>query len=132
MKNVFKTVAIACIALVLVSCGGAPSTSNHAESVCRCMNEAGLEDISMSKVMDRRYMRDMENEAEEKLPPCLLNVVKEMAEDLDGLSKNDQTAYTKSFLKDCIDTDCSDKIIGLVPFDMMGLALGELEREVNR
>ena len=33
-----------------------------------------------------------------------------------GLSKNDQTAYTKSFLKDCIDTDCSDKIIGLVPF----------------
>jgi hypothetical protein len=132
MKNVFKTLVVALTALALVSCGGAPSTSNHAESVCSCMNEAGLEDISMSKVMDYRYMRDMENNAEEKLPPCLLKVVKAMAEDLDGLSKNDQTAYTKSFLKDCIDTDCSDQIIGLVPFDMMGLAIGQLEREVNR
>ena len=132
MKGIIKTLTIACVAAVSVSCGGVPSTSSHAESICDCMNEVGLEEMNLSKLSDRSFQRETERAAEEILPPCLLKVAKEMNEDIDALSKDDKVAYTRSFLKDIIDTDCSEKILSLMPFDAMGLSIGLMEKEIEK
>ena len=128
MKNTIKLVVVGVITILITSCGS--NTKEHAEALCDCMNEAGLEDLSLSKLQDRSYMRSREKAMEEQTP-CVMKIVKGIEEDLEGLSKDDQVAYTKSFLKDCVDTDCSGKILSLVPFDMMGFAVDEMEKEVN-
>ena len=54
-----------------------------------------------------------------------------MEEEISDLSKNDKKEYTKAFLKACIDTECTDIGLDLIPYDLLGLGLGEAESVIN-
>jgi hypothetical protein len=74
----------------------------------------------------------MEDKMEEEIPTCALKVFREIEKDMDDMSKNEKKEYTKAFLKSCIDTDCADIALSLVPYDMMGLGLNEAENQLKR
>lgn len=68
---------------------------------------------------------------EKIVPKCLLRIVKEMEEEISDLSKGEKKEYTKAFSKACIDTECTDIILDLIPYYLFGLALQEAKSEIN-
>lgn len=107
-------------------------TNQHARDLCDCLDDIGLNELSLSDFQDSRFMNDMERKAEEKLPPCVLKIAKNMEADLEDLNKSERVEYTQSFIKDCIDSDCAENLIRLIPFDMMGMFVGKAEEEMER
>lgn len=118
------------------SCGDDGKKDNdsnqHAQDLCKCLDEIGLNEVSLLDLNDYRFMNDMERKAEENLPPCVLKIAKNMEADLEDLNKSERVEYSQSFLKACIDTKCAENMIGLIPFDMMGMAIGLVEKEMER
>jgi hypothetical protein len=134
MKKTFYSIFAAGTLLILSACGGAEAAAeDHAEELCSCLTEAGLDNsLSILTLQDRTFRRDMEDKMENEIPTCALKVFREIEEDMDDMSKNEKKEYTKSFLKSCIDTDCADIALSLVPYDMMGLGLNEAENQLKR
>jgi hypothetical protein len=133
MKNIFYFITAVSIAIALSACGGVEAdAADHAKEMCECLQDAGLDNsISISKLQDRGFQRDLERKMEKTVPKCLLPIVKEMEEEISDLSKNDKKEYTKAFLKACIDTECTDIGLDLIPYDLLGLGLGEAESVIN-
>jgi hypothetical protein len=119
---------------VVAGCGSSESSAeNHAEEICDCLKEIGVnKDLNMVKMQDREFMRTMEDKAERVLPGKILKIMKEVDKDLSSLSKVEKKAYTRAFLKAMIDTDCADVALENIPYDMMGIAIGSMEREIER
>ena len=126
MKNfVFVTISFALLILI-ASCGSDPV--NHADSICNCLKEGGLNSsLSLMELDDLEDSMD-----EEEVTACVLNVFRKMEDDMSDMSKNDKKEYTKEFLKGVVDTECSDLILNAVPYDMLGLALTGAESELLR
>jgi hypothetical protein len=121
--------------LILTSCGGVESKAeSRAEAMCDCMQDAGVTDMSEIVLGSsfRRAMRMSNDKYTIDLPKCLLKVMKEMETDLQGLSKKEEKAYTKAFLKGCIDTDCADNLLDFVPYDELGKTIEQYERRIDR
>jgi hypothetical protein len=139
MKIVYYSILV--LAIFLTSCGSNESESaasnesksaDRAKEMCECLQDAGLDNsITISKLGDRRFQRDLERKMEKIVPKCLLRIVKKMEEEISDLSKNDKKEYTKAFLKACIDSECTDITLDLIPYDLLGLALEEAESEIN-
>ena len=147
MKIVYYSILV--LAIFLTSCGSNESESaasneskssafnesksaDRAKEMCECLQDAGLDNsITISKLGDRRFQRDLERKMEKIVPKCLLRIVKKMEEEISDLSKNDKKEYTKAFLKACIDTECTDITLDLIPYDLLGLALEGAESEIN-
>jgi hypothetical protein len=119
--------------LVFVGCSSPQSSAeNHAEEICDCLKEIGVnKDLTIAKMQDREFMRDMEDKAERTLPAKMIKIMKAIEKDLSSLSKDDKKEYTRTFLKAIIDTDCADVLFENIPYDMMGIAIGEMEREME-
>lgn len=134
LKNFLKITLVLIIGAVFTSCGSnEAATKNHAEKLCYCMEEVGLDkSMTLADLEDRDRMREMEKKAEETLPKCALSILKEVESDMDELNKSEKKDYTKSLLKNIIDTECSDVILQQVPFDMIGILIMQLEKEVER
>jgi len=126
MKNfVFVTISFALLILI-ASCGSDPV--NHADSICNCLKEGGLNSsLSLMELDDLEDSMD-----EEEVTACVLNVFRKMEDDMSDMSKNEKKEYTKEFLKGVVDTECSDLILNVVPYDMLGLALTGAESELLR
>ena len=120
--------------VVLSGCGGAEAKAeNHAEELCTCLTDAGLDNsLNILRLNDRSFMRDMEDKFQNEVPECAMKVFREMEKDLDDMSKNQKKEYTKAFLKACIDTDCADIAINMIPYDRMGMAVDMLEDQLRR
>lgn len=120
--------------LVVAGCGSSESSAeNHAEEICDCLKEIGVnKDLTIVKMQDREFMRGMEDKAERVLPGKILKIMKEVDKDLSSLSKDEKKAYTRAFLKAMIDTECADIALENIPYDMMGLAIGEMESEIEQ
>tara|TARA_B110000027_G_C15871737_1_gene191484 strand:+ start:21 stop:500 length:480 start_codon:yes stop_codon:yes gene_type:complete len=133
MKTIIYFISATSIAIALSACGGVEAdAAGHAKEMCECLQDAGLDNsISISKIQDRSFQRNLERKMEKTVPKCLLPIVKEMEEEISDLSKNDKKEYTKAFLKACIDTECADIALDLIPYDLLGLGLGEAERQIN-
>lgn len=134
MKTIIYSIAVGAMFLLLSSCGGVKANANdHAEEMCECLQDAGLDNtVSIMKLQDRSYTRDLERNMEKTVPRCMLPILKEIEEEINDLSKNDKKEYTKAFLKACIDTECADLALDMIPYDMLGIALGEAERQIER
>ncbi|PHR17272.1 MAG: hypothetical protein COA38_21000 [Fluviicola sp.] len=133
LNKTLKTALILVIGVAFSSCDNNQSvTKVYAEKLCDCMSEIGLDkSINAADLNDRRKMRKMERTAERMLPECTLATLKKIEADLDEMNKAEKKEYTKAFLKNVIDTECSDVILQNVPFDMIGLLVREVEREVG-
>lgn len=104
-------------------------TRGHAEKLCDCMQEIGLNDsLNSSDMSDHRKMRLLERNAEQSLPSCILPTLKEMQADMVEMGKSEKKEYTKAFLKNVIDTECSDLVLDNVPLDMIGVLIKEIEQ----
>ena len=58
-------------------------SADRAEEMCECLQDAGLDNsITISKLGDRRFQRDLERKVEKIVPKCLLRIVKEMEEEI--------------------------------------------------
>ncbi len=134
MKKTLYSIFTAAMFLVLSGCGGIEGAAeDHAEDLCKCLTDAGLDNsLSILSLQDRSFMRDMEDKMENEVPTCALKVFRKIEQDLDDMSKNQKKEYTKAFLKACIDTDCSDIALSLIPYDMMGMGLNEAESQLKR
>ena len=134
LKNTLKIALVLIIGATFTSCGSnQAATKEHAEKLCDCMEEVGLDNsMNVADLEDRKKMREIERKAEQKLPKCTLAILKDIEADMENMNKTDKKEYTKSFLKNVIDTECSDVILQNVPFDMMGMLIGQLEKEVER
>lgn len=136
MKKPFYSIFAAAMFLVLNGCGSGgveAAAEDYADELCTCLTEAGLDNsLSILSLQDRSFMRDMEDKMEDEIPTCALKVFRNIEQDLDDMSKNEKKEYTKAFLKACIDTDCSDIALGLIPYDMMGMGLNEAESQLKR
>jgi hypothetical protein len=108
MKTIIYFISATSIAIALSACGGVEAdAAGHAKEMCECLQDAGLDNsISISKIQDRSFQRNLER-------------------------KIDKKEYTKAFLKACIDTECADIALDLIPYDLLGLGLGEAERQIN-
>lgn len=107
--------------LLMVSCGG--KTKKHANKLCDCMKEVGIDDLSVSSMEDREFTRKMEK----KMPSCAKETLEAMNKEMNSMNKDQKVAYTKSFLKDVIDTECATKLLELIPYDMMDMAVKRLD-----
>jgi hypothetical protein len=134
LKNILKITFILIIGATFTSCGSnEAATRKHAEELCDCMEDIGLdESLSLADLNNYDQMREMEKKAEESLPKCAFAILKNIQSDLDELNKSEKKDYTKSFLKNVIDTECADVILDKVPFDMMGMLVVQMEKEVDR
>ena len=104
----------------------------HAEEICDCLKEVGVnEDLNLLKLQDRDFVRKMERKAERILPKKILKIMKEIESEMADLSKNEKKEYTRSFLKAAIDTECADVALDNIPYDMMGLFIDMLERQID-
>ena len=121
MKKSLILVVALTVSLLMVSCGG--KTKKHANKLCDCMKEVGIDDLSVSSMNDREFSRKMER----KMPSCAKETMETMNEEMKSMSKDQKVAYTKSFLKDVIDTECATKLLELIPYDMMDMAVKELD-----
>lgn len=133
VKNSLKVLTILIIGAVISSCvSNEAKTRDHAEALCDCMKEIGLnDDLTAEDLEDRRKVRKMENDAERHLPKCALPILKEMKVEMDELGKSEKKEYTKAFLKNVIDTDCADVVLDNVPFEALGLLIDDLESQVD-
>ena len=139
MKKIYYLIIAVAISLTSCNSNKAESAASNesksadrAEEMCECLQDAGLDNsITISKLGDRRFQRDLERKMEKIVPKCLLRIVKKMEEEISDLSKNDKKEYTKAFLKACIDTECTDITLDLIPYDLLGLALEGAESEIN-
>jgi len=134
MKTIIYSIMATSMIVLLGACGSPEKKANdHAEEICECLQDAGLDNsLSLIKLQDRRYMNEMEDKMEKTVPKCMLAILKEMDEEISELSKKEKKEYTKAFLKGCIDTECADIALDLIPYDMLGIALGEAERQIER
>lgn len=135
MKKTIYSIFAALMFLVLNGCsaGVGASTEDHANKLCTCLTEAGLDNsLSILNLRDGSFMKDMDDKMEEEVPTCALEVFRKMEKDIDDMSKNEKKEYTKAFLKSCIDTDCADIALSLIPYDMMGMGLNEAESQLKR
>ena len=134
MKTIIYSISAGVMLLILSACGGTKAdANNHAKEMCKCLQDAGLDSsISTSKLMDREFIMEIEKKMEETVPRCILPIVEEMEKEINELSKNEKKEYTKALMKAVIDTECSDLALDLIPFDMLGIALGEAERQIER
>ncbi|MDC3253052.1 hypothetical protein OAU25_02245 [Crocinitomicaceae bacterium] len=124
-KTIYSILAFALL-LTTVSCSGG-NPSGHADEMCDCLKEGGF-DNSIS-LMD---LEDLEDSFEGEVPACMLSVFRKIEDDMADMSKNDKKEYTKDFLKGVVDTECSDIILDVIPYDMFGLALTGAETELLR
>lgn len=133
MKKSIYILSVASMSIALSGCGGGKAeATNRAEDLCECLSDAGLDENVTFVALQDGSMRKMQEKMQTQVPKCALKVFKAMEKDLDDLSKKEKKEYTKSFLKACIDTDCSDIVLGLIPYDMMGIGLAQLEMMLNR
>lgn len=107
--------------ILMVSCGG--KTKKHANKLCDCMKEVGIDNLSASSMNDREFTQKVED----KMPSCTKETFETMNEEMKSMSKDQKVAYTKSFLKDVIDTECATKLLELIPYDMMDMAIKEMD-----
>ena len=134
MKKIIYVTLLLIPLLYLSSCNGSEAKAkNRAEDLCDCLQDIGFnKQLSLKDIQDREFQREFERNAEEHLPPCMLKVFRSIEKDIDHMSKKEKKAYTKTFLKSCIDTECSDIVLDNIPYDMMGYALNEAEEIIER
>ena len=138
MKKIYYLIIAVAISLTSCNSNKAESAASNesksadrAKEMCECLQDAGLENsITISKLGDRRFQRDLERKMEKIVPKCLLRIVKKMEEEISDLSKNDKKEYTRAFFKACFDTECTDITLDLIPYDLLGLAIEGVESEI--
>ena len=88
--------------LVLSGCGGSEADANeHADELCKCLTDAGLDgSISVMKLSDYRYLNDLAEQMEEKVPKCALKIFREMDKELENLNKSEKKEKFKARKKE--------------------------------
>lgn len=134
MKIIIYSIAAISASILLSSCSSAEKKAvGHAEEICECLQDAGLnKSIDYVRLSDRSFQRNLTEKMEKTVPRCMLSILKEMDEEIAELSKKEKKEYTKAFLKGCIDTECSDIALDLIPYDLLGIGLLGLERQLDR
>ena len=130
----FKSVILICtLPLIFTYCGG-NNSGGYAEELCECFKKLGIEDSDELEdlVTDYRAQRKIEDKAERVLPKCILKVAEKIEEEMDDMDKSEKTAFMQAFMKSCIDTECSEIILGAIPYDMMGAGIKAAKNEVER
>lgn len=134
MKKTIYTLVAASMFVVLSGCGGAgeAEANDRAEELCACLTDAGLDDNISVMTLQSEKSRKMMEKMEEDVPKCAIKVLKGVKKDIDGLKGDKKKEYMKAFLKGIIDTECSDIILGFIPYEMMGMGIDEAERMLDR
>lgn len=134
MKKLIYTTAILSITILLSNCSDPEEDAkNHAEEMCDCVKEIGFnEDINIFDFGDPDFARNLERRAEKELPRKFLKIFREMEKEMHELDRKEKKEYVRTFLKSLLDTDCANIILDRLPYEMIGPALDELEKEVDR
>jgi hypothetical protein len=136
MKSILLTLPL----LIVFLYGCSNSTSNaelRANAMCDCVKDAvDLSSLTAINIEDKFDDIDKNADKQVKFSKCIFGVFEEMTKDLDNLKQEEKKAYTKTLLKAGIDCDCSDKLMDLIPFDLLKISLpmmkSELERTISR
>lgn len=133
MKYLLLTGGLFSILLFAGCSSNESKAENRAEEICDCVKSIGIDkSLSIGKLQNREFMRDIERKAEEELPRKLLKVLRKIEEDIDNLSKEEKKDYTRSLMKALIDTDCADIALDNIPYDMLGFGLDMVEEGIER
>jgi hypothetical protein len=134
-----KFLLILPISILLFS--GCNSSSGNAElrvkAMCDCVQEVvDLSGLNALNIEDKLNEIDKNSDKEIKFSKCLFGVFEQMSKDLDELKQEEKKTYTKNFMKASIDCECTDKVMDLIPFDMLKVTLplmkSEMERMISR
>lgn len=133
MKYLLLTGGLLSIFLFSGCSSNESKAENRAEEICDCVKSIGIDkNISIGKLQNRDFVRDIERKAEKELPRKLLKVLRKIEEDIDDLSKAEKKEYTRSLMKALIDTDCADIALDNIPYDMLGFGLDMAEEGLDR
>jgi hypothetical protein len=123
--------------LGLILLTGCNSSSGNAElrakAMCDCME--GIIDFSSLNAVnieDKFEEAMRKNDNQEKLSKCMLSVFEEISKDLDDLKQDEKKEYTKTLLKAGIDCDCADKMMDLIPYDLLKVGIPKMKKDIER
>ncbi len=126
------------LVLLLTGCnGGAGNAELRANAMCDCVQEVvDLSGLDALNIEDKFKEIDKNSGKQIKFSKCLFGVFEQMSKDMDELKLEDKKTYTKNFMKASIDCECTDKVMDLIPFDMLKVTLplmkSEMERMISR
>jgi hypothetical protein len=120
--------------LFLTSCNSSSGKAElRANAMCDCIKDAvDLSGLTTINIEDKFEEIDKDKDKQVKFSKCIFSVFEEMSKDLDDLKQEEKKAYTKELLKAGIDCDCSDKLMDLIPFDLLKISLPMMKKELER
>ena len=83
--------------------------AQRADELCDCIKEAELLDNLAGEIIGMGEV-NMDDEKEDELQSCALNVLIEMKGDVDQMKVDDQVDYSRDMIHALVDSDCYEKL----------------------
>lgn len=129
MKRIKSLLLLTFVGVLLIACNrDKNSPEARAKELCDCAYDTDWFKESPSDAK-RKFLEGNAPISREELTPCALKVWHKIDEDLLKLSEVDaRVDYTKRLMKAFIDTECTDKLLRLIPYESLRYGLDEMDR----
>lgn len=128
MKRIKPLLLLTFVSVLLFSCNrDQNSPESRAKELCDCAHNMDWFNETPTDAK-RRFLEGDAPVTREELTPCALKVWKKIDADLLKLNDVDlRVDYTKRLMKAFIDTECTDKLLRIFPYESMRYGLEEME-----
>jgi hypothetical protein len=105
----------------------------RAKAMCDCFEDIiDISSLNAINIEDKFEEAMRDNSKQDKYGKCVLSVIEEISKDLDNLKQDEKKEYTKSLLKAGIDCECADKLMDIIPYDLLKVAIPKMKRDIEK
>ena len=112
--------------------GSNPKATEFANSMCKMAEEIGLDE---NFKLTEDYLKNKQDKFKENTlnkADDIVKLLKQVDKHLGTLNNDQKTAFSKELMKAIIDTKCSNIFFKEIPFDKLGDAIVEMEKEITK